>query len=344
MNKYLFIIAFFCAFVIAFLVTPLARRLALKVGALDVPKTERKIHNKPMPYFGGLAMYVAIIACTIVFLPHDDINKSIIIGATILVLVGIVDDMYDMPAKVKLAFQIIAAIVAVAGGVRIFFISNPFHDTGLSMLNNLSIPITIIWIVGVTNTINLIDGLDGLAAGVSGIAALSLLLTAFIKGYDFIIVQCAIVAGASIGFLPHNFNPAKIFMGDTGSMLLGYMLSIIAILGTVKSVAAITLLVPIFAIGIPILDTFFAIIRRLINKKPIMQPDKEHLHHQLMKKGLSQKQTVLVLYAISIVLGLTAVFISSVDSSIGIFTGALVALIIFILAKKFNLLKKVEKK
>jgi len=331
MDKF-FIIAFFCAFVIAFLVTPLARRLAIKVGALDVPKCERKIHKSPMPYFGGIAIYVAIMACMFVFLPHNEINISIMIGATILVLVGIIDDMYDMPAKIKLAFQIIAAIIAVSGGVRIYFITNPFHVTGYSFLDTLSIPITIIWIVGVTNTINLIDGLDGLAAGVSGIAAFSLLLTAFTKGYDFIIIQCAIVAGAALGFLPHNFNPARIFMGDTGSMLLGYMLSIVAVLGA------------IFAIGIPILDTFFAIVRRLINKKPIMEPDKEHLHHQLMKKGLNQKQTVLVLYAISIFLGLTAVFISNANTQIGVLTGIVVALIIFVVANRLNLIKKVNKK
>ncbi len=343
MDKF-YIIAFFFAFVIAFSVTPLARRLALKVGALDVPKSERKIHKNPMPYFGGIAIYIAIMACMFVFLPHDKTNISIMIGATVLVLAGIVDDMYEMPAKIKLAFQIIAAIIAVYGGIRIYFITNPFHSAGYSVLYTLSVPITIIWIVGITNTINLIDGLDGLAAGVSGIAAISLLLTAITKGYDFIIIQCAIVAGAALGFLPHNFNPAKIFMGDTGSMLLGYMLSIVAIQGAVKSVAAITLIVPIFAIGLPILDTFFAILRRMINKKSIMEADKEHLHHQLMKKGLNQKQTVLVLYGISIFLGLTAVFISNCDTQIGVLIGVIVALLIFVLANRLNLIKKANKK
>ncbi|QSX05051.1 undecaprenyl/decaprenyl-phosphate alpha-N-acetylglucosaminyl 1-phosphate transferase [Sedimentibacter sp. zth1] len=342
MNNYLYIIAFFSSLVIAFLMTPLARKLAIKVGALDVPKCERKIHKKPMPYFGGLAMYIAIIACAIVFLPHNTVNISVIIGATILVLAGIVDDMYDMPAKVKLLIQIIAAVVAVVGGVRIHFITNPLSMTGMSMLDKFSIPITIIWIVGITNTINLIDGLDGLAAGVSGIASLSLLVTAITKGHDFITVQCAIVSGACFGFLPHNFNPAKIFMGDTGAMLLGYLLSIIGILGMVKSATAITLIVPILAIGIPILDTFFAIIRRLINKKSIMEADKEHLHHQLMNKGLSQKKTVLILYVISAVLGFTAVFISNVSTPIGILAGVIVALVIFLLAKKLNLMRKIK--
>lgn len=343
MDK-LYVIVFFFAFVITFLVTPLARKLAIKVGALDVPKTERKIHKDAMPYFGGIAIYIAIIACMYVFLPSTKTNMSVMIGASLLVLVGIVDDMYEMPAKIKLGFQIIAAIIAVYGGVRIYFITNPFQTTGLSLLNSLSIPMTIIWIVGITNTINLIDGLDGLAAGVSGIAALTLLLTAVTKGYSFIVVECAIVAGAAFGFLPHNFNPAKIFMGDTGSMLLGYMLSIIAILGAVKSVAAITLMVPIFAIGLPILDTFFAIVRRIINKKSIMEADKEHLHHQLMKKGLNHKQTVLVLYGISIFLGLTAVFISNTDTKTGILVGVVVAFLVLILANKLNLLKKAREK
>lgn len=343
MDK-LYVMAFFFAFVISFLVTPLARKLAIKVGALDVPKTERKIHKDSMPYFGGIAIYIAIISCMYVFLPSTKTNISVMIGASLLVLVGIVDDMYEMPAKIKLVFQIIAAIIAVYGGVRIYFITNPFQTAGLSLLNSLSIPMTIIWIVGITNTINLIDGLDGLAAGVSGIAALTLLLTIITKGYSFVIVECAIVAGAAFGFLPHNFNPAKIFMGDTGSMLLGYMLSIVAILGAVKSVAAITLIVPIFAIGLPILDTFFAIVRRIINKKSIMEADKEHLHHQLMKKGLNHKQTVLVLYGISIFLGLTAVFISNSDTKTGIWVGVIVALLILILANKLNLIKKASRK
>lgn len=343
MDK-LYVIAFFFAFIISFLVTPIARKLAIKVGALDVPKSDRKIHKSSMPYFGGIAIYIAIMACMYVFLPHNKTNVSVMLGASLLVLVGIVDDMYEMPAKIKLAFQIIVAVITVYGGVKISFITNPFETAGLSLLNSLSIPITIIWIVGITNTINLIDGLDGLAAGVSGIAAITLLFTAITKGYSFIVVECAIVAGAAFGFLPHNFNPAKIFMGDTGSMLLGYMLSVIAILGSVKSVAAITLIVPIFAIGLPILDTLFAILRRLINKKSIMEADKEHLHHQLMKKGLNQKQTVLVLYGISIFLGLTALFISNTDTSTGIVVGVIVGMLILILANKLNLLKKASGK
>lgn len=339
-----YFIAFFSALIISFLLTPLARKLALKVGALDIPKDVRKIHSKPMPYFGGIAIYVAIMACMFVYMPHSETNISIMIGATIIAFTGIVDDMYGMPAKIKLIMQIIAAAVAIHGGVKINFITNPLSTTGMSLLRNLTIPITLFWIVGITNTINLIDGLDGLASGVASIAATTLLFTAALKGYDFIVMQCAIIAGACLGFLPFNFNPAKIFMGDTGSLLLGYMLSVTAILGMVKSVAAVTLVVPIFALGVPIFDTTFAIIRRFLNKKPIMEADKEHLHHKLMKKGLNQRQTVLVMYFISMMLGLAAVIVSDTDPAIGIMVVGFVVVVVIYLGNKLGLFnKKLEK-
>jgi UDP-GlcNAc:undecaprenyl-phosphate GlcNAc-1-phosphate transferase len=198
----------------------------------------------------------------------------------------------------------------------------------------LSFVITLLWIVGITNTINLIDGLDGLASGVASIAATTLLFTAARLGHDFIVMQCAIIAGASLGFLPFNFNPAKIFMGDTGSLLLGYMLAVTSVSGMVKSVAAVALAVPVFALGLPILDTAFAIIRRYINKKPIMQADKEHLHHKLMKFGLNQRQTVLVMYFISMLLGIVAVIIADTDPFIGLTVATIVVIVAFLSAKK----------
>ncbi len=202
------LIAFFSAVIISFVMTPLARRLAIRVGALDVPKETRKIHNKPMPYFGGLAIYVAIISCMFVYMPHNSTNYYIMAGATIIVFAGVIDDMYGMPAKVKLLIQILAALIAIRGGVQIHFITNPLSETGMSYLfNGLSFIITLFWIVGITNTINLIDGLDGLASGVASIAATTLLFTAARLGHDFIVMQCAIIAGASLGFLPFNFNP-----------------------------------------------------------------------------------------------------------------------------------------
>lgn len=339
-----YLIAFFSALIISFILTPLARKLAFKVGALDIPKDERKIHKKPMPYFGGLAIYVSIMACMFVYMPHSETNISIMVGATIIVLAGIVDDMYGMPAKIKLILQIIAAVVAINGGVKIHFITNPLSSTGMILLRDLTIPITLFWIVGITNTINLIDGLDGLASGVASIAATTLLFTAAIKGYDFIVMQCAIIVGASLGFLPFNFNPAKIFMGDTGSLLLGYMLAVTAILGMVKSVAAVALVVPVFALGLPIFDTTFAIVRRFINKKPIMEADKDHLHHKLMKKGLNQRQTVLIMYFISMMLGLAAIIVADAEPAKGIMVVGVVIFIVLYLAKKIGLFKRKEEK
>lgn len=335
------LVIFLMAFFITLIVTPIAKKLAFKVGAFDVPKDERKIHTKNMPYFGGIAIYISIMACTIVFIDLDKTYMSILIGMTILLLTGLVDDMYDMPAKIKLCFQILAAsIVVFYGDITIFYVSNPFHNTGISMLDYLSVPISIIWIVGITNAINLIDGMDGLAAGITGIAALTFMITGLTVNYTVGIVLSAIVAGSTMGFLPNNFYPAKIFMGDAGSMVLGFILSVIAMLSMVKGVAIVTIMVPVFTIGLPILDTAFAIFRRLINHKPIMQPDKEHLHHQLMKRGLNQKQTVLILYCISILLGTVAVIISNTDIKAGEIIGVLVGIVIIVLAKKMNLLRK----
>ncbi|MFA9424572.1 MAG: glycosyltransferase family 4 protein [Sedimentibacter sp.] len=338
-----YFIAFISAVIISFVMTPPARKLAIKVGAFDVPKDPRKIHNKPMPYFGGLAIYVSIMACMFVYMPHTRTNLFIMAGATIIVLTGILDDMYGMPAKLKLLMQIIAAVVAIIGGVQINFITNPLSSTGMSyLLAWLSVPITLFWIVGITNTINLIDGLDGLASGVASIAATTLLFTAATMGHDFIMMQCAIIAGASLGFLPFNFNPAKIFMGDTGSLLLGYMLAVTAVSGMVKSVAAVALAVPVFALGLPIFDTAFAIIRRYINKKPIMEADKDHLHHKLMRIGLNQRQTVLVMYFISMMLGIVAVVISDADPFTGFIVATIVVIAVFYFARKAGLFKRKE--
>lgn len=338
-----YFIAFISAVIISFIMTPPARQLAIKVGALDVPKDPRKIHNKPMPYFGGLAIYISIMACMFVYLPHTRTNLFIMAGATIIVLTGVVDDMYGMPAKVKMLMQLIAAFVALRGGVQIHFITNPLSETGMSyLLSWLSYPITLFWIVGITNTINLIDGLDGLASGVASIAATTLLFTAATKGHDFIMMQCAIIAGASLGFLPFNFNPAKIFMGDTGSLLLGYMLAVTSVSGMVKSVAAVALVVPVFALGLPIFDTTFAIIRRYLNNKPIMEADKDHLHHKLMKIGLNQRQTVLIMYFISMMLGIVAVIIADADPFIGIILATIMVIAVFYFAKLAGLFRRKE--
>jgi UDP-GlcNAc:undecaprenyl-phosphate GlcNAc-1-phosphate transferase len=252
--------------------------------------------------------------------------------------------MRDISPKAKLAGQILAAVIALWGGVKINWITNPFPTSELFYLVNLSIPITVVWIVGVTNTINLIDGLDGLASGVAAIAAATLMFIAAINGFHFIMLECAILAGAALGFLPYNFNPAKIFMGDTGALFLGYMLGVLSIRGVMKTVTAITLIGMIFVLGIPIFDTAFAIIRRKINKKPIMQADKGHVHHRLLDKGFSQKETVLILYVISMAFGAAAIFIADSEPVIGILVVTITAVVIIIGGRKIGLLNGESKK
>jgi UDP-GlcNAc:undecaprenyl-phosphate GlcNAc-1-phosphate transferase len=225
----------------------------------------------------------------------------------------VIDDITPLPAWLKLIFQIIAALVAVFHGIRIDMLSNPnpwsaneYIDLGV-----MAIPVTVIWIVGITNSVNLIDGLDGLAVGVSAIASLSILVISLVLGQWNVAILLAALVGACVGFMPYNINPAKIFMGDTGSLLLGYVLATVSVSGLLKFYAIISFVVPLLALGLPIFDTIFAIIRRLLHGQNPMAPDRGHVHHRLIDMGLSQKQAVAVLYAISAVLGLSAVLITT---------------------------------
>ncbi|MDF2521323.1 MAG: tagO [Clostridia bacterium] len=306
-------IAFLIALAVAYVVTPLVIKLAHKVGAIDVPKDNRRVHKLPIPRLGGIAIFIGFMVSVLVTFRIDTRLMGVLAGATIIVIMGFFDDIKPLSAKVKLLIQLLAAGIVVYSGVKVDFITNPLsymfgggHDTYIK-LGNWSYPLTILWIVGITNAINLIDGLDGLAAGISTISAITLSTVAIFLNQDYIAVLALILAGATIGFLPYNFNPAKIFMGDTGSLFLGYMLSVISVMGVLKSAAALSILVPIFAIGLPIFDTFMAIIRRSLSGKSFMEADKGHLHHRLLDKGLSQRQAVLTLYSISAVLGFSAV-------------------------------------
>ena len=304
--------AFLAALTVTYITTPLVKTLALRWGIMDSPG-DRKIHTRPIPYLGGLAIYAGFLLSAVVFLGVGDRQiTGILLGATLLMLLGTVDDMHSLSAKWKFVGQLLI-ITWVVGyfDVRIWWITYPF--TGMVYLGSLSLPLSVLWIIAVVNTVNLIDGLDGLAAGVSSIAAISLFLIAWQQGQYPVAVLSAALIGSSLGFLRYNFNPARIFMGDSGSMLLGFVLAAISVEGALKSVATIALLVPILALGLPIFDTLFAVIRRYTNGRPIYEPDRSHLHHQLLDKGLSQRQVVLVLYAISAALGLCAVLITSVD-------------------------------
>jgi UDP-GlcNAc:undecaprenyl-phosphate/decaprenyl-phosphate GlcNAc-1-phosphate transferase len=294
-------------FLSSIFITPLVKKFAIKIGATDAPN-QRKVHQKVMPRLGGAAIYISFIIGLLIMHPESPYATSIIIGSVIIILTGLFDDIYELSAKVKLLGQLGAAFVVVfMGGVHVQFINLPFG--GQLEFGLLSIPLTIVWIVGITNAINLIDGLDGLAAGVSSIALITIAGMAIIMGDIFVTVIASILLASTLGFLFYNFHPAKIFMGDTGALFLGYMISVLSLLGF-KNVTVISLIVPVIILGVPISDTFFAIIRRIVNKKPLSAPDKSHLHHCLLRLGFSHRQTVLMIYALAAFFGLMAVIFS----------------------------------
>ncbi|MGE5328173.1 MAG: glycosyltransferase family 4 protein [Deltaproteobacteria bacterium] len=312
-----YILPFAIAFTVAFFTTPLVRKLAFKIGAVDVPKDERRMHNKPLARLGGLAIFIGFIVSILYIIIVNYIDTGItkldsrfeglLIGSFIIICIGIIDDARTLKPWVKMIFQVIAALIVVLSGITIEEITNPFSASGFTALGFLAVPLTVIWIVGITNAINFIDGLDGLAAGVSSIAMLALLFISIFEQQYGVVSLIAALAGATLGFLPFNFNPAKIFMGDTGSNFLGFALAAVSVMGMMKSYATIAISVPLLILALPIFDTAFAILRRLFNGKPIMQADRGHLHHRLIDMGFSQKQTVIVLYIISGFLGICAI-------------------------------------
>ena len=331
MNKLM--MAFMVSAAIAFFSTPIVKWWAEKSGAVDVPKDSRRVHKKPTPLLGGLSIYFACLVGILVFIPLNQKIIGILAGATIIVLGGYFDDIKNLSPRTKFLIQIFAAVITIYSGIKIDRITNPlfsFFGGQWIELRILAYPITVLWIVGLTNAFNLIDGLDGLAAGVSAISSVTLLIAAISLGPEqvYIPILTAIVAGSTLGFLPHNFNPAKIFMGDTGAMFLGYMLAVISVIGVLKSAAALAFLVPILAMGLPILDTLFSMIRRIANGKSVAEADKGHFHHRLIDKGYSQKQAVLTLYSISAILGVGAVAV--IESKLK--TAYLFVFVVFILA------------
>lgn len=325
-------IAFLLAFIVAFMTTPYTIKIAHKVGAVDVPKDERRMHKKAMPKFGGpaviLGFLVSVIYLIIVMSMENTINLfgpenygmkllGMFLGIVVLSITCIIDDIKTIRPIVKLFGQLVAAVIAVSFGIRLgefnfSFINNPVIEEIVSCV------ITVVWIVGVTNAINLIDGLDGLSSGISVISAISLLVIFVLNGSPLIsIVLVTALAGALVGFLPFNFTPAKTFIGDTGSNFLGFSLSIIAILGVAKTYTFAVIVLPLIVLGLPIADTLWAIIRRLIKGKSIkaiFKADKGHLHHRIVAKGFGQKQTVLILYGLSATFGIFAVIL--LDSGI----------------------------
>ena len=307
--------AFILALAISFACTPAVRMLAIKIKAVDVPKDNRRMHKVPIPRMGGLAIFAGFLVSVLFFVPLGNEFRSILIGALILVVLGIIDDIVALKPRTKFAGQIIAALIPALSGVSIHGIVNPIVPGQYSTLGIFSIPFTVIWIVGITNAVNFIDGLDGLACGVSAIATVTMFIIAVLFGETYIALMMAALAGACLGFLPYNMNPAKIFMGDTGSMFLGYILATVSIQGLFKFYAVISFAVPFILLGLPIFDTGFAIVRRLLKGQSPLQADRGHVHHRLIDLGFDQKQSVAILYAFSALMGLTAVILARTNES-----------------------------
>ena len=301
------------AYILSLIFTPLIKRMALKIGATDTPNS-RKVHTKIMPRLGGGAIYAAFSLALLLTQDLNNYTVGLLIGGTVIMLVGFLDDVFGLSPKLKLLGQLIAALILIAFGYRVQFITHPWGAGSLIDLEYFTIPFTLLWIIGVTNAVNLIDGLDGLAAGTSAIAAITMALVAWSNNQGAAASLALILAASTIGFLRYNFHPARIFMGDSGSLFLGFTLGALAVSGLTKGATVISLFIPVVILGIPIMDTLFAIVRRFTNGKPIFQPDKKHLHHCLLDLGLSHKQTVLVIYFIDGCLGASAVILSKLST------------------------------
>jgi len=311
----LYLLVFLAAAFFTILLTPTVRRLALKFGAIDRP-SKRKIHKKIITRFGGLSIFISFVIATLIGLTLSEkfgikINikefssiLGILFGGGLVTLLGLFDDAKGLPAIVKLFGQIIASCIAIYFGVQILFVSTPF--TRLIMLGVWSIPVTIMWMVAITNAMNLIDGLDGLASGIALIASITLFIVAIKMGQNDSALLLAALAGTSLGFLRYNFFPATVFLGDSGSLFLGFVLACASIVGVLKSTLVIALIIPVAILGIPIYDTAAAIIRRALAGRPIFEADKKHLHHRLLKAGFNQRQVVVVIYIACVILSLSA--------------------------------------
>ncbi len=328
-----YLVAFLCSAVVVLWTTPAIRAVGLKSGQLDQPD-ERKVHTKPMVRLGGVSIFAGVTAALLTVwglggfgtLPPSEEYEvwGLTIGSVFMFLVGLADDLFTLPALPRLLAQMIISTGAWMVGVQIEALS--FPGLGTWQLGLLSLPITLLWLVGVTNAINFIDGLDGLAAGVSGIAAVVTLMVTLLTQQWAAALIAAALAGASLGFLRYNFNPAQIFMGDGGAYFLGFMLAGLSVIGVVKIVTTVAIIVPLLILGVPIFDTASVIIQRLSQGQSPFKPDKRHLHHQLLRVGLSHRFTVLTIYALTLWAGCLALALANLPSGWAYTAGATVLL------------------
>jgi len=312
------ILAFVVAFVVAVALTPLTARLGRRVGAVDQPR-ERGLSEHPTPLLGGLAILAAVLVSSFIFLDpgaaEDEKIRGILAGAIIITLVGALDDRFDLPAPVKFIGQIIAATIPVVAGVEVANITLPF--VGAVDLGSAGAPLTVLGIVFVINVVNFSDGVDGLAAGVCAISAVAFSVIAFDLGRGSAAVLAAIIAGSAAGFLVFNFHPAKVFMGDAGSNLLGLLLACVAVEGAVKTQVVLALVFPLLVLAVPFLDTTFVVLKRLKYGRPVYVADQSHFHHRMNRIGFSQRKTVLYLYAWTLLVAGFAVALRFVPYSDG---------------------------
>jgi len=323
-------IASFIALISTFFLTFPIKRLAVKFNIVDFPNY-RKIHTKVTPRLGGLAIFLGA-ALGLLYLQPEHIHLlEISLGAIVIVLTGMLDDRFGIRPVIKLSGQLIAASFLLSSGLIIERITLPFF--GVVELGVFSVLITVLWVVGITNAINLIDGLDGLATGVSTIALSSMFVMALIDLQIFAAYLAIVLIGANLGFLYHNYYPAKIYMGDTGSNFLGYMIAVISMLGLFKNVALFSFIIPVIILAVPIFDTIFAIIRRASNKQKIMKPDNKHIHYQLLRVGFTHRQSVLIMYAFSLLFGILAILFARASLVLSLFITFILLVLIHILAE-----------
>lgn len=321
------VVAFIVSLLTVLIITPIVKRIAIKIGAVDQPN-KRKIHKKIMPRMGGLSIFIGVVVGVITSGIYTQTKMTAItFGAILIILLGIFDDKYQLSAKVKFIIQLIVAIMIVSTGLKMEFLSLPFLPERIE-LGWFSYPFTVLWIVGITNAMNFIDGLDGLAAGLSVIGLSTIAFMALSGGKILILSLSVVVIGSTLGFLFYNFHPAKIFMGDTGSLFLGYVIAILSLLGLYKSVTLFSIVIPIIILGVPIFDTTFAVIRRLINKQPFYMPDKSHIHHKLIAYGLSHRKSVITIYIFGCIFSICAILLKSATLWLSLFI--IFLLIIFV--------------
>lgn len=330
MNYIDLMIASFLALMTTFLSTFIIKKLALKLNVVDIPN-HRKIHTTPTPLLGGIAIFLGFFVGLLYLRPMHDHYFEIMLGALVIIITGILDDKFDLRPVIKFGGQVIAATFLISSGLIIEKFTLPV--IGVVDLGVFSVLITILWVVGITNAVNFMDGLDGLATGISTIAISTMLIMAIIDMQVFAAYLCVVLIGANIGFLYHNFYPAKIYMGDTGSNFLGYMIAVISILGLFKNIALLGFVIPVVVLAVPIFDTLFAIIRRVRNKQSISTPDNKHIHYQLIRVGLTHRQSVLVMYAFSVLFGIIAVLFAKTSYTITLIVLIIALFLIHILAE-----------